>query len=195
MKLFLTYTSPYARKARIVMHEQGLRERVQEVLVDHAAKPAELLAVNPTGKIPALLTEEFALFDSRVICEYLDSLAPDSLFPEAPQIWRDKTRVALGDALMDAAVALMLEKRRHEEQRAAWFSERERSRIERIVRACEQGGESRERPSMGDISIVCALAYLDLRLPELEWPRLAPALEVWTEQLEARPAFAATRLG
>src|SRR5690606_23103164 len=195
MKQFSSHTSPYARKARIVIQEQDLRAQVQEVVVNHAVKPPELLSVNPSGKIPALLTDELALFDSRVICEYLDSLAPDSLFPGGSQMWRDKTRVALGDAMMDAAVALMLEKRRAEEQRSTWFAERERSRIERIVGACEQGGESRDRPSVGDISIACALSYLDLRLPELEWRRLAPALDDWSEQLEARPAFAATRLG
>ncbi len=194
MKLFLTHTSPYARKVRILVSEHQFEGLVQEVLVDHAAKPAELLTTNPAGKIPALVTPQFALFDSRVICEYLDSLAEQPLLPEGDEIWRDKTRIALGDALADAAVALMLENRRPERERSAAFAKREVSRIERIIVACEQGGESRARPSLGDISIVSALSYLDLRHASLQWPRLAPALHEWRQELESRPSFAGCRL-
>jgi glutathione S-transferase len=195
MKLFLSFTSPYARKARIVVREHNLESRVEEVATDYRQRPGDLLAANPTGKIPALVTEFGAIFDSPVICEYLDTLGTESLFPKAPQLWLDKTRVALGDALMDAAVALMLEGRREPPERSAAFMARERSRIEHCLSECTAGAAESARPTMGDISIVSALAYLDLRHPDIEWRSLAPQLHTWRDLVETRPSFVATRLG
>lgn len=193
MKLFLSFTSPYARKARIVLREHDLQSQVEEVATDYRQRPRDLIAANPTGKIPALVTPFGNIFDSPVICEYLDSLGRESLFPNGSALWLDKTRVALGDALMDASVALLLEIRRDSYERSPAFIDRERSRIERCLAECEPG--STARPSMGDISIASALAYLDLRHPDLEWRRLAPQLNAWHAQLEERPSLAATRLG
>lgn len=204
MKLFLSFTSPYARKVRVVVREHQLDSQVEEVATDYRLRPAELLAANPTGKIPALVTPIGAIFDSPVICEYLDAMAvatygKQSLFPKGPAghldeaLWRDKTRVALGDALMDAAVALMLEGRREPQERSAAFADRERSRIKHCLAECTVG--TSERPTMGDISIVSALAYLDLRHADLDWPSLAPELNTWRNRLEQRPSFVACKLG
>lgn len=193
MKLFLSFTSPYARKARIVLREHGLESRVEEVATDYRQRPSDLLAANPTGKIPALVTPFGSIFDSPVICEYLDSLGATSLFPRGSDLWLDKTRVALGDALMDAAVALMLESRREPQERSAAFLEKERSRIEQCLSECAPGASG--RPTMGDISIASALAYLDLRHAALNWRQLAPQLVAWHGELETRPSFAATKLG
>lgn len=193
MKLFLSFTSPYARKARIVLREHGLESNVEEVATDYRQRPSDLLAANPTGKIPALVTSFGAIFDSPVICEYLDSLGAESLFPEGEGLWLDKTRVALGDALMDAAVALLLETRREPQERSSAFLERERSRIQHCLAECTAGTTT--RPTMGDISIASALAYLDLRHPDLAWRSSAPQLQAWHARLEARLSFASTRLG
>lgn len=193
MKLFLSFTSPYARKARIVLREHGLLSRVEEVATDYRQRPADLLAANPTGKIPALVTPFGAVFDSPVICEYLDSLGTESLFPKGDAVWLDKTRVALGDALMDAAVALMLETRREPHERSTAFVERERRRVVSCLTRCEPSVMA--RPTMGDIAIASALAYLDLRHPDLEWRSVAPHLQPWHSELETRESFAATRLG
>jgi glutathione S-transferase len=193
MKLFLSFTSPYARKARIVLREHSLESRVEEVATDYRQRPSDLLAANPTGKIPALVTPFGALFDSPVICEYLDSLGARSLFPEGPALWLDKTRVALGDALMDASVALLLELRRDSQEQSAGFIERERNRIRHCLAECTPGATA--RPTMGDVSIASALAYLDLRHPDLDWRSLAPQLKPWHDELETRASFVATRLG
>jgi glutathione S-transferase len=193
MKLFLSFTSPYARKARIVLREHGLESRVDEVATDYRQRPSDLLAANPTGKIPALVTPFGPLFDSPVICEYLDSLGAQSLFPQGSAFWLDKTRVALGDALMDASVALLLEVRRNSEEQSAAFIERERNRIKHCLGECTAGTTT--RPTMGDVSIASALAYLDLRHPDLNWRSLAPQLETWHDELERRPSFVATRWG
>jgi glutathione S-transferase len=193
MKLFLSLTSPYARKARIVVREQQLEARVEEVVTDYRLRPADLLAANPTGKIPALVTPLGALFDSPVICEYLNSLGSVSLWPSGDALWLDKTRVALGDALMDAAVALLLEGRREGSQRSEAVIEKERLRIRECLTQLAPGAA--ERPTMGDISVASALAYLDLRHPDLAWRETAPQLVPWRDRLEQRPSFAACRLG
>lgn len=193
MKLLLSFTSPYARKARIVLREHGLESQVEEVATDYRTRPKELFAVNPLGKIPALVTPNGALFDSPVICEYLDSLGDQSLFSTGPALWLDKTRVAFGDALMDAAVALMLEGRREPGERSRAFIERERQRITESLAECAPGTTT--RPTMGDISVASALAYLDLRHADLEWRKLAPQLVAWHTELETRPSLAACRLG
>lgn len=94
---------------------------------------------------------------------------------------------------MDAAVALLLEGRRDPQERSAGFMARERSRIEHCLTECTAGTSA--RPTMGDISVASALAYLDLRHPDLDWRRAAPHLKAWHEALETRPSLAATRLG
>lgn len=193
MKLFLSLTSPYARKARIVLREHQLETRVEEIVTDYRMRPADLLAANPTGKIPALVTPLGALFDSPVICEYLDSLGSASLWPTGDALWLDKTRVALGDAVMDAAVALLLEGRREGQQRSDAVMDRERLRIRECLTQLAPGAA--DRPTMGDISVLSALAYLDLRHPDLAWRETAPQLVAWRDRVEARPSFAACRLG
>ncbi len=193
MKLFLSLTSPYARKARIVIREHQLEARVEEIVTDYRQRPADLLAANPTGKIPTLVTPMGALFDSPVICEYLDSLGTSSLWPNGDGLWLDKTRVALGDALMDSAVALMLEGRRETHERSTPVMDRERLRLRECLAAAAPS--ETQRLTMGDIAIASALAYLDLRHPELNWRESAPHLVTWHNDVEQRPSFAACRLG
>lgn len=193
MQLFLSLTSPYARKARIVIREHRLEARVEEVLTDYSQRPAHLVAANPVGKIPTLVTPLGALYDSPVICEYLDSLGPAPLLPSGDAQWFDKTRVALGDALMDAAVALMLEGRREPRERSARVLEKERRRITECLGACPVGDA--ERLTLGDISVASALAYLDLRHPDVNWRAISPALAEWHARVESRPSFTSCRLG
>ncbi|MGB8602575.1 MAG: glutathione S-transferase N-terminal domain-containing protein, partial [Rhizomicrobium sp.] len=118
MKLFMSATSPYARKCRIIGHELDLMRHIEEVAVD-ATDKAQIRPVNPLGKIPALqLNDGSVLVDSPVICEYLDDLGGGKFFPK-PNIWGDTkgrwkalTLQAIGDGLCDALVGWMLEGRR-----------------------------------------------------------------------------------
>jgi len=194
MKLFLTMTSPYARKARVVIRERGLAAQVEEVIANPLEDPPELRAASAIGKVPVLVDEGLAYFDSRVICDYLDARAGNpSLCPRGDEGWRDRTRVALGDGIMDAAVAIVMEGRRVAEERSAAAVTRQTARIAGTVRATPCG--RLDRITMGDIAVASALTYLDFRLPELGWRTLAPELARWHAAIEARPAFASSPIG
>src|SRR5690349_8003439 len=132
MKLYFSTNSPYARKCRVVTLEKGLKDQVEFVQVDPWANPPELLAVNPLGRIPALVTNDgMALCESPVICEYLDTLSPKpKLFPSSADV-----RVivlglaALADGIMDDAVAWVIEtmKRPADKQWPVWIKRKEDS--------------------------------------------------------------------
>ena len=124
MQLFYSPNSPYARKARIIIHELDLTSRVEEAIVSLPAD-AKLRAVNPLGKIPALLLDDGSvIYDSPVICEYLDELGGGKFFPRASLLkaaegrWRALTLQALGDGLADAVVRRNQEMRLPEERRS-----------------------------------------------------------------------------
>src|SRR5258707_12136772 len=136
MQLFYSPNSPYARKARIIIHELNLTSRVEEVSVSLPAD-AKLRAVNPLGKIPALVLDDGSvIYDSPVICEYLDDLAQGKFFPrpgffrEAQGRWRALTLQALGDGLADAVVRRNQEMRLPEDRRSAEVIQRQTTALE-----------------------------------------------------------------
>jgi len=204
MKLYLTPASPYARKVRIVALEAGIKEPIDLIEVDLAAPPADFLAANPLGKVPALVTDEGGtLFDSPVICEYLAQLgAEKSLFPPpGPARWAALRKQALGDGIMDALVLIMLELRRDEAQRSPQMMARRRDQALKAIDMlnAEAGKENGEiAPTIGDISAACALGYMDFRFPDLDWrmgrDNLAAGHETfakrssWQETMPQNPA-------
>src|SRR2546423_12353054 len=136
MQLFYSPNSPYARKARIIIHELGLTARVEEKSVSLPAD-AKLRALNPLGKIPALLLDDGSvIYDSPVICEYLDTLGEGKFFPratlfrEAQGRWRALTLHALGDGLADAVVRRNQEMRLAEDKRSTELIQRQTAAIE-----------------------------------------------------------------
>ena len=193
MKLLYSPTSPYARKARIVAREKRLLGRVEEVISLPADKPAELLAANPLGKVPALILDDSSvLFDSPVICEYLDQLTPDvPLIPNGPARWPVLRAQALADGMVDVAVLGVMEKRRPPELQLVDRLEHLRTQMRSAVRQMPQeltslGGEL----NMGHIAIAAALGYLDLRHPDLEWRGLADAsLVTWYAEFSGRQSM------
>jgi len=194
MKLYLTMTSPYARKVRVVIREHELDSQVEMVIANPLDDPPELRAASAIGKVPVLVDDARVIYDSRVICDYLDGRAlGTTLVPNGEDAWADRTRVALGDGLMDAAVAIVMEGRRAASERSPSAIARQTERIECVVRTAPSGELG--RPTMGDIAVASALTYLDFRLPELGWRRHAPALADWHAAVEARPAFASSPLG
>ena len=198
MKLIGTLTSPYVRKVRIVMAEKKLD--YQFVLEDVWGSDA-MLKFNPLGKVPCLVMEGVeAVFDSRVIVEYVDTLSPvGKLIPERGRERAEvRTWEALGDGVLDAAVLAHLEKNwsgRAEGERSSAWIERQQSRIAAALRAMSQG--LGDKPwcvgnhfSLADIATGCGLCYLDFRLPHIDWRSAYPNLARLSEKLEARQSFA-----
>ncbi|HRP29875.1 MAG TPA: glutathione S-transferase N-terminal domain-containing protein [Burkholderiaceae bacterium] len=197
MKLIGTLTSPYVRKVRIVMAEKKLD--YQFVLEDVWGSDA-MLEINPLGKVPCLVMEGVeAVFDSRVIVEYVDTLSPvGKLIPERGRERAEvRTWEALGDGVLDAAVLARLEKtwpgRADGERSNAWVA-RQESRIAAALRAMSQG--LGDKPwcfgnhfSLADIATGCALGYLDFRLPHIDWRSPYPNLARLGAKLEARQSF------
>jgi glutathione S-transferase len=197
MKLLYAPASPYARKVLVLAHETGLIDRIAVAVAGASPTgPApEVAAHNPLGKIPALILDDgTALYDSRVICEYLDTLSTGPrLFPEGAARWDALTRQALADGLLDAALLTRYERvLRPEAQRwDAW----ETGQVGKIQSALDRFETLVAAPSALDIGTVatgCALGYLDLRFPDLAWREGRPALAAWFSDFARRPSMAAT---
>ena len=195
MKLYCSPTSPYARKVRIVAAERGLAAAIEEITATPFENPV-VAAANPLSKIPALMLDDgSALYDSPVICEYLDSLgAGPRLIPDRGEArWATLRLQALADGVLDAAFSSVMETRRPEAQRSQEWLTRWRAGIARAVTAAgvEPARTSAEL-NLGQITLACALGYLDFRHPDIDWRRAAPELAPWFETWAARPSFAAT---
>ena len=201
MKIIGSATSPYVRKVRIVMAEKKLD--YQLVMDDVWAADSTIMASNPLGKVPCLVMEGGeAVFDSRVIVEYLDTLSPvGKLIPSQGRERAEvKTWEALGDGLVDAAILARLETTwagRTSEQRSDAWTARQLSKITATLKAMSTGlGDkpfcSGIHLSLSDIAVGCALAYLDLRFADIDWRKAHPNLAKLQEKLMLRPSFVET---
>jgi glutathione S-transferase len=199
MHLYYSPNSPYARKARIIIHELNLQSRVEEKTVSLPAD-AQFRAVNPLGKIPALVLDDGSvIYDSPVICEYLDDLGGGHFFPRAGLFkaaegrWRALTLQALGDGLADAVVRRNQELRLPEAKRSTEVIERQTKSIEAsfavLDRAC---GKFPPNPTIGEVAVISAIGYLDLRVPEDGWRNRYPNLARWLEDVSKYPSVIAT---
>jgi glutathione S-transferase len=198
MKLIGSLTSPYVRKVRIVLAEKKIE---YEFELDSPWSPGSNVPnINPLGKIPVLvLDEETTLFDSRVISEYLDNVAPNNKLMPAPN--RDRTEVkrweALADGICDAAALTFLERKRPtERQDVDWITRQESKLIRGLEYMAEQLGEHAwcmgTHFSLADIASGCALGYLAFRFPEIDWSVKHPNLARLYDKLMQRQAFADT---
>ena len=201
MKLIGSITSPYVRKVRIVMAEKKLD--YQWVLEDVWAADSAIVAANPLGKVPCLVMEGGeAVFDSRVIVEYLDTLSPvGKLIPaQGRERAEVKTWEALADGLLDASILARLEATwagRTEQQRSAAWIERQMGKIDAALKAMSTG--LAEKPhcsgthfSLSDVAVGCALGYLDLRFSQINWRESYPNLAKLQEKLVKRASFMET---
>jgi len=195
MKLIASLTSPYARKVRIVLAEKKIDCPIE---VDTPWDPNSLITkYNPLGKVPVLeLDDGMALFDSRVIVEYLDNVSPVSrLLPEGNrQLILTRRWEALADGMIDAAVAIVLEQKRPAKQQSPEWITRQREKIDRGLAAMSHDLGERawchaEAYSLADIAVGCCLGYLDFRFPAIEWGKSYPNLKNLQTKLEARPSF------
>ena len=152
----------------------------------------DVTAQNPIGKIPALtLPDGDVLFDSPVICEYLDSLRdPPRLFPpEGAARWRALTRMALADGLMDAAILRRRELMRPGDEQSLWWVERQLGIVNRAVDAMDVQAEAYDGIDIGLMTTAISLSYLDFRVPDLAWRDGHPHLSAWYERFSQRPSI------
>lgn len=195
MKIYFSPFSPYVRKCLVTGHELGLDGRI-ELLPSNAhpvQRDREIIAANPLGKVPTFFTDDGqVLFDSRVICEYLDALAGGSLLPRAGAArWNTLTLQSLGDGMLDAALLARYEdvarpeQLRWEEWRAAQLDKVETS----LAYLEAQPGVLDGRVDLGSLTIGCALWYLDLRFPTLGWQGRFPAVAGWYKVFSQRPSM------
>ncbi len=198
MKLIGSLTSPYVRKARVVLAEK--RTGYSFELEAPWSADSHVPDFNPLGKIPILIMDDGThLYDSRVIVDYLDSINPVSrLIPESG---RRRIMVkrweALGDGICDAAAAIFLERKRDKIQQSTEWIERQQKKVARgLEAAARQLGDNKwcdgNGYTLADIALGCALGYLDFRFPEIEWRDRFSNLVGLSERLENRPAFAET---
>ncbi len=200
MKLIGSLTSPYVRKTRVVLAEKKLE--YEFVLEDVWAEDSVVQQYNPLGKIPCLIMDDGgALFDSRVIVEYLDTLSPVGRL--LPQQGRERAAVkcweAIADGVLDAAVAINIENNRREPQfRSQAWIDRQLGKINAALDHMNRSLEDQPNFCMGvnfslaDVAVGCALGYLDLRNEELAWRQHYPNLQRLEEKLRTRPSFTQT---
>jgi glutathione S-transferase len=199
MKLYISPQSPFARKVRVVVRETGLAARIEEVAatVSPIKANAEVGRSNPLMKIPTLVLDDgAALFDSPVICEYLDSLhGGRKLFPAAgPARWTALKLQAVGDGILDAGILTRYETvlRPPELQWADWKAgQREKGQAGLDLLERESAALAGE-PTIGSITAACALGWLDFRYGDEDWRPSRPALARWYEGFAARPSLRAT---
>lgn len=196
MKLYTNPASPFCRKVDVVLRETGQRDAVEDIAAighptDSANMPTDL---NPTGKIPVLLTAEGqSLYDSRVICRFLNHRVGGTLYPADD--WDVITREALGDGICDAAILMVYEVRsRPETARHAPWVEGQWAKIARALDVLENDmiGSLPDRLSIDQIAIACALSYLDLRLADRGWRDGHARLTDWHARFSDRPSMLAT---
>ncbi len=195
MKLFYSPTSPFVRKVVACAITRGLDSRIERIPTDAYVSPPVLLAVNPLSKVPALLTEDgVALFDSPVICEYLDSIGDEPpLFPEhGASRWVALRLQALADGIMDAAVLARGESLRPQDAARQANIERQKAAVARGLNLLEEHPPSIGLPDIGSISTACALGYLDFRFAEDAWRDHHPRLAHWFEGFAIQPGIAGT---
>ena len=198
MKLLYTPNSPYARKVRVVAIEKHIDMQLEEVVL--GAPDSPVLQYNPLGKIPVLiLDDDVALYDSRVIIEYLDTRTPvTKLMPSDVRLRIDVIRWgALADGICDATVAVMLEQRKQANQQSESFIAKQYTKVKNGLTALNKDINKKkwcvnETFSLADIAVGCMLGYLDLRLTDLDWQNQYPNLAKHYTILSKRPSFKET---
>ena len=196
MKLRFSATSPYVRKVMATAHETGLESRIERVPAAVWAPDTDIAKHNPLGKVPALITSEGeVLYDSPVICEYLDSLHKGpKLFPAAGTArWKTLKLQALADGILDAAILRRLEGQRPPAQRSQAWLARQTAAVKRGMDALEaEAARWGDALTIGQIAAGCACGYLDFRFGQEDWRPGRPRLAAWYQHFAERPSMQAT---
>jgi glutathione S-transferase len=200
LRLVGSLTSPYVRKVRIVMAEKRIEYQFE--VEDVWSVDTKIQESNPLGKVPCLIMEDGgAVFDSRVIVEYLDTMTPVAklLPPSGRERAEVRTWEALGDGLLDAAILARLEKtQRPPEQQSAKWIDRQLGKVNAGLAAISRGLADKpwcngQSYSLADITVGCTLGYLDFRFAHIDWRSQYPNVARLYEKLAARPSFIETQ--
>jgi len=196
MKLRHSPTSPFVRKVQALAFETGLDKRIEMVATSTTDPASGLSKENPLGKVPSFITDDgTALYDSPVICEYLDSLhGGTKMFPAVgPQRWTALRRQALADGIMDAGVLGRGESLRADGERSVSYLALQKQKMANAVDALEKEAASFGNGiDIGLIAIACALAYLDFRYAADAWRNGHPDLAKWYDAFAQRPSMQRT---
>ncbi|MBA2660132.1 MAG: glutathione S-transferase [Nitrosospira sp.] len=198
MKLIGSLTSPYVRKARIVLAEKRIGYDFDVDIPWNA--DSQVSTHNPLGKIPILIMDDgTTLFDSRVIVEYLDSANPVSRLIPEPNRRRIMVKrwEALADGICDAAAAIFLERKRHAvEQNPEWILRQQKKVALGLEAVAKELGDKKwcdgNVYTLADIALGCTLSYISFRFPEIEWRNTSPNLAELSDRLEKRTPFMET---
>lgn len=196
MRLRFSPASPYVRKVMVLAHEGGLADAMDLVTTDVWGDEGAYRAVNPLGKVPALeLADGTVLFDSPVICEYLDvNHCKGQFLPvQGDARWAALRLQALADGILDASVLQLLEGRRDEAQRSTAWIARQQAAVDAALDSLEQEAAALDGLlTVGVIAAACALGYRDFRFPEIDWRGAHPRLTAWYGRFSERPSMQAT---
>jgi glutathione S-transferase len=188
MRLFINRPSPYGRKVLVAAYEKNIVPQIDAVNVDPWSDPPALIAASAIGKVPALLTDNGALLaDSTLIAAYFDEIGSGVTLIGADR-FTILGRAALAQGLIDAALSIVIERRRPADKQWDGWIARQRRAIDRILAAV---APSRQFDLAG-VTLACGLAYLDFRLPDLAWRAARPDLAGWLDDVACRPSMQAS---
>ena len=194
MKLFYSPASPYVRKVTVCAAIRGLDGRIERLPTNPHVSPEALLAANPLSKVPCLVTDDgLALYDSPVICEYLDGLGDAApLFPAAgPARIKAVLLQALADGILDAAVGRRGQQALPQDEGRQAFDARQKAAVTRALAEAEKAPPA-GLTDIGAVTLGCALGYLDFRFAAEPWREAHPKLAAWFAEVSKHPALAAT---
>ena len=198
MKLIYSPASPFVRKVAVFAELGNLTDQITFSPVATTALNVadDARSANPLGKIPALiLADGSTLFDSRVICRYLDDVADLGMYP-ASNIWKVTTLEALGDGIMESGYSISYEKRlRPENEQSPNWIEAQWSKVEHAIASLETGTYSEMGGPLnaGQISVACALDYIDFRHGDRNWQSRHPKIANWQRKMQSLDAFKSTK--
>jgi len=198
MKLFHSPASPFVRKVNVLLNELGQTDAVEllEIKTSAFASDPSLTASNPLGKIPALTRPDgVTLYDSRVICAYLNDLFDGGLYPEGNRRWETLALEATGDGIMDCVVSMSYEMRlRPEAEQSPDWIEAQWAKAARAIGVLNTRWMSHLAGpvDMGQISVACALSYIDFRHGARDWRAGNEGLAKWHAAFESRASMQAT---
>jgi glutathione S-transferase len=199
MQLYHSTTSPFVRKVMVSAIELGLADRIEKVptKVSPVVRTSPVIAQNPIGKVPTLVTDDGdILYDSRVICEYLDALAGGGrIFPQPGKArWRALTEQALADAIQDAGVLARYESNLR--PKPLHWQDWHDGQMDKVAKGLERletmAADFGARVDIGTIAAGCALGYVDFRYADLGWRATHPRLAAWAATFMARPSMQST---
>jgi glutathione S-transferase len=196
MKLRYSGASPFVRKVMVVAHEHGLADRIERLPADPWDPKTDLISQNPLSKVPALILDDgMVLFDSPVICEYVDAQGggPTLYPPPGPARWRALRQQALADGILDAGITTRRERMRPDGERSAGAIDRQMNVLKRGLATLENWAGEIEGPlTIGQVTVGCCLGWIDFRDMAPGWRDGAPKLARWFEGFGKRPSMAAT---